>query len=549
MTPRRKTEQPEGEAEAPKKKRAPRKKRTEAEAAPPVSAPSEPSQPPEAKPPEPPAKPSYSIPKAPPIGLPTVSVPPREPPKLVIEPDARYTPSVADEPRKPEDRWTPARKEDKDLSMPPKVLLQSKKPFAEVEDILEEPGARHEAPFEEEPTEHPPVRAGLYRKLGLGFAAAALVFGLIVGYVVYARATVVVHPRTVEVRTERIINVSTEPAGTDEIPGEVYEVTVAGEEAMEPGADKPKDERTEPEDPKIDPNAVYTGTVTLYNKTGSPVTLVATTRLLTLDGVLFRMRNRAAIPAGGTARADVYADQPGPTGGIGPSSFTIPGLPQNLQSVIYAESGAAMTVDGQPAPKVSDQGAAVKGSAATAEEIEELEKALHDQLVAQAKEALGAKVEGSWTGDAYVVETMNRFVNVAPGEVADRIVVRLTLRVRSVHFERAKAVEVAVEDLKRGLTSDRELKGVLGDEAELMVERADPKAGNAVLRIALQGESSVSLDSPLFDAEKLKGLDLNAVKAYFEGIEGVERVDVRFRPFWLKRMPGLKDHIEFKIAE
>ncbi len=70
-----------------------------------------------------------------------------------------------------------------------------------------------------------------------------------------------------------------------------------------------------------------------------------------------------------------------------------------------------------------------------------------------------------------------------------------------------------------------------------------------MIRVALKGESMVSINSPLFDAEKLKGLSLSGVKTYFDAIEGVERVDVKFRPFWLKRMPDLKDHIKFEIEK
>lgn len=99
-------------------------------------------------------------------------------------------------------------------------------------------------------------------------------------------------------------------------------------------------------------DGVATGTVTLVNETGAAQPLVATTRLLSEGGVLFRLRDRVTVPAGGTVEAAVYADQPGPSGDIGPSRFTIPGLSPALQASIYARSSSPMTggvvYDGEP---------------------------------------------------------------------------------------------------------------------------------------------------------------------------------------------------------
>ncbi len=486
-----------------------------------------------------------------------IPIQPAPPPKLTVEPDTRFPVEAAE---KPEDRWTPAKRET-NLSTPPSFLLNKRKmPAPEVEDILEEPEPIHE------PSRHnllkPPVRTGLYRKLGIGFAVAAVAVLLLVGYVAYAHATVVVYPRQVEVKTVRVVNVSASPSAADEIPGEVEEVIVSGEKTFTPGQGAVQPPPTAPAlapsgaGPAADENAVYTGTAIIYDKTGSPITLVEKTRLLSKDGILFRLKKRVTIAAGGKARAKVYADKPGPTGAIGPTSFTIPGLHANLQTLVYAVSDAAMTANGvaapavQPvAPALAPSGAGPAGTTVSANDLAAAEKSLRDDLTAQAKEEIAKKISGHWSGEAYLVETMSRFVSAAVGQSADQVVIRLTIRVRSVGYDQKKAKAIAEEDLKRGLTSDRELAEESVKIAGVMVDHADPKSGAAAVRVSLTGNSSVSLKSPLFDANKLRGLDLNHVKTYFEGIEGVERVDVHFRPFWIKRMPDLADHIDFQIAK
>lgn len=456
----------------------------------------------------PPPKPSFGTD----IPIRTVATEPR----ITIEPEVHRGENDV------QDDWPPLRKGDADLTAPPKVLLQSKRvPKPEVEDILEEPDEERET---ERMRLRPSVKTSLYRKIAVGFAFLALVVGGLVMYVAYARALVTVHPRRVAVETERVLLVTEAATGETEIPGEIAEVTVAGERTGTPAEATVTD-------------GVATGMVTLINRTDNDQTLVATTRLLTPDGILFRLKSRVNVPAQGRLTTEVYADRPGAEGDIGPSTFIIPGLPTALQDDIYAESDAAM------------KGGRVSTGIISQADIDTVEKGLRAELETQAKEELERKLEGEWTGRAYEIDDMSRFVTAAPGETADGVSVRLTLRVRMAAFDREKAVTIAGEDLKRALTSDRELIGVSSETAKFSLEDADPKAGTASLRAVIRGESRVSLGNPLFDASKLRGLDLDDVRAYFEGIEGVERVEVKFRPFWIKRMPDLADHIEFKIEK
>lgn len=432
-----------------------------------------------------------------------------QPGRIRIEPEEREEESAAD---------IPLRKPSPAIPMPPAVLLQGRKLKNDVSDVIDEP----EDDFRQDL--RPQVRMGLYRTIAVGFAVLAVAVGLLVTYVAYARATVSVHPSTVEVRTERVLHIVPAPENPDDVPGSVVELTVAGEKSGAPTASTTAE-------------AQATGRVTLINESGSDQTLIATTRLLSPEGVLFRLKARVVVPAGGRAEADVYADQPGAASEIGPTRFTIPGLSAALQRVIYAQSDAAMT------------GGTVATGIVRQEDIDALELALREELVEQAKAELSAESPSSWSGEALSFEPVSRSANVEAGATASDITVRLTLRVRAARYDRDKAVAIASEDLRRGLTSDRELVEVLEEEAKVTVESADPKTGTGAIRVSVSGRSAVSIRNPVFDLEKLKGRSLDDVQAYFEDIEGVERVDVAFRPYWFKRMPYLRDHIEIQIVK
>lgn len=94
------------------------------------------------------------------------------------------------------------------------------------------------------------------------------------------------------------------------------------------------------------------GDVVIYNEGRSSQPLVATTRFLSEDGVLFRLKDRVTIPPGGRVTARIEADEPGATGDVPAGRWTIPGLPPATQQVVYGISEAAMTggvvLDGAP---------------------------------------------------------------------------------------------------------------------------------------------------------------------------------------------------------
>ncbi|MBI4458007.1 pilus assembly protein PilM [Candidatus Uhrbacteria bacterium] len=127
--------------------------------------------------------------------------------------------------------------------------------------------------------------------------------------------------------------------------------------------------------------AKASGTVIIENATARSFSFTATTRLLSKEGVLFRLDQAAAIPANGKVSAEATADQPGAAGDIGPTTFILPGLSADLQTKITARSEASMS------------GGSGTVAFVQAEDIAEAKAALVETLQAQAlaafKKALG----------------------------------------------------------------------------------------------------------------------------------------------------------------
>lgn len=95
--------------------------------------------------------------------------------------------------------------------------------------------------------------------------------------------------------------------------------------------------------------SVASGQITIFNTQSKAQRLIATTRFATASGLIYRTHTAVTVPAGsasnpGTVTATVFADQPGDSYNVGPSSFTVPGLAGTPEaSQVYAKSTSAMT--------------------------------------------------------------------------------------------------------------------------------------------------------------------------------------------------------------
>ncbi len=91
------------------------------------------------------------------------------------------------------------------------------------------------------------------------------------------------------------------------------------------------------------------GPISIYNTQSKTQRLITNTRFATTAGLIFRTRTAISIPAGtlakpGSVQVTVYANGPGASYNVGPTSFTIPGLAGTPESsAVYARSTVAMS--------------------------------------------------------------------------------------------------------------------------------------------------------------------------------------------------------------
>lgn len=288
-------------------------------------------------------------------------------------------------------------------------------------------------------------------------------------------------------------------------------------------------------------DAKATGRVTIYNKYDKMQPLVATTRLQTSEGVLFRTKDTVRVPAGGSVEVDIEADQPGIAGEIGPSRFTIVALWTGLQDQIYAESKTPMT------------GGRISKKIITLESITQAKQTLQAQILESATAQITHEAEANvphltFYPDAVHRSILSEFSSVDAGEEASSFSVSMNIAVTAILLPKSEM------DLAFQKALDEQLPDHMKFEdgaplAKIAVKELDSKTKTARLTLQAEKAARPTLAAPLFDRRSIVNADKQTIRAYFLDFEEVEEVEVKFQPFWVVRAPSLADHIEIRLAD
>lgn len=217
------------------------------------------------------------------------------------------------------------------------------------------------------------------------------------------------------------------------------------------------------------------GRVVIHNDSVVSRTLIATTRLVSESGVVFRLDSRVTIRARGTAEADITADQAGASGNVGPGRWTMPGLSAADQAKIYGVSSAAMT-----------GGEALSGAPVSQEELDRAKAELaalaatdlRRQLADQATAANLRYLEATYhqAGEPTIE-------GPKVGDLVAEFDLKLTLEATEAAYS-----EEELRQLVSAVAAEAANGQVLGAPGALNPEvvEADPVVGTATLRLVTQ---------------------------------------------------------------
>ena len=362
-----------------------------------------------------------------------------------------------------------------------------------------------------------PVR--FYKLIALSFLFLTIILLGVIVFMSTKRATITIESKSspVDIRTSVVIGNS---KSSNSVNGNLETVFVELSEQYQPTG-------TEQEP------GIATGVVTLHNETSISQPLVRTTRLVSEDGILFRLTDGVTVPAEGTIETNVYADKEGAAGDIGPDKFTIPGLREDKQKVIYATSDEAMS------------GGVKTIGILSQEDLDKAQKQLKVMLEEEGQRLLADKnpdkgvvfsvIQNTFTADQDVGEQISGFGLAGKATVL------------AIFYDKDELNALASTLLGKRAVDDTEIVEASGDEPTLTIEDYDLESGMATVQLFHSGTAILNPESKQLEKGIFYGKTRDEARRYILKLDHVSGVDIKFSPAWMQSVPHIADHVNVVV--
>lgn len=276
------------------------------------------------------------------------------------------------------------------------------------------------------------------------------------------------------------------------------------------------------------------GQVRLINNSSKNQALVATTRLLSADNKLFRIKSAVNIPAGGEVTADIYTDKPSSDMAIEPTTFTIPGLWLGLQDKIFAKSDSAFSFSKQVKKYI------------TSADLEAASKDINDALTEAAKKQAEANGAGSdWLYLASGPAIVN--IDAKVGDKKEEFTAKASGKIIAVSFPKEEAAKLAAAKFNLIIPDDKELSDFKPENIAYTFDNYDPMSGTATIKASFNGTMILKRDSEVIDPSQLVNLSADQIGTYLKDQNEVRDYELKFSPAFIKKAPSLVDRIKVEV--
>lgn len=351
------------------------------------------------------------------------------------------------------------------------------------------------------------------------FIAIALVIITSIGVLFYFSTSMVeITPNAVTVAVQGSFTASAQ--GTSTLPFQVITAQKTASQSIKSSGTK-----------SVQSSA--SGTVTIYNTQSKTQKLVANTRFATSAGLIFRIRNTVIVPAGstskpGTISAKIYADKPGDTYNVGPTSFTVPGFAGTPQaSRVYARSTSAMTGGASGTIPVVD-----------AAEETQARQTLSASLSADLLANIQAQVPKGYVLLKGASATTIENAHITPSATTGMADIKETATVTAVVFPNESLASAIASSVPSIEYQGEPLSLKSTDTLEFVAETALPNADTKSFTFTLAGNAPlVYTINPARIAAAIAGESRSKAEVSLTNYPEVKRAVLILRPFWRQSFP------------
>ncbi|PIR92872.1 hypothetical protein COT99_03860 [Candidatus Falkowbacteria bacterium CG10_big_fil_rev_8_21_14_0_10_43_10] len=371
----------------------------------------------------------------------------------------------------------------------------------------------------------------IYRKIAITFIVLTLLLAAVVVYFSIVSVKIVIIPNKERTSTSFIVTIK-DGASREElkglaITGLVRQVAVEAESNFFATGKEVKD-------------VEVTGKITIYNTSRTEQPLIKTTRLLSSDGKLFRLKDTVRVPAGGQVdNVEVSADQAGQEMTIEPTKFTIPGLNTIRQESIHGESFEKF--------QYVEKGETLISNEDLNKAKENLKQRLKDRLAETVK-------NNNYQGYDNVVQKIDenavKFETGAKaGDKVNEFKMSAKVDAAVVAFKTEDVSETAKLKVGESLPDDKQLESFDSNNFEYSVDKYSLDKGIADLKVNVAAQMILKEGTEIIKADRLVGLSRGQLDDYLSSLREVAGYEVKFTPNWITKVPSLIDHVKVEVVK
>lgn len=289
------------------------------------------------------------------------------------------------------------------------------------------------------------------------------------------------------------------------------------------------------------------GKVVIYNEF-SPENqpLVATTRLETADGKIFRITKNVVVPGvakvgnetkAGAIEVDVVADKAGEDMNIGPSDFRISGFKNNPSKYdkFYAKSTKAMA-----------SGSAGEAKVITAQDLTKAK----DEITVSAKKAAVAALKQSLPADRKIfddavnVEVLSATTSDVAGAEKEKFSATAKVRASALSFGESDVKEMLKNDLARQVAS----VGAISFDEPVNYILSDFDNQKKTLKFSAKADANAISGIDIENFKKgILGKTNEEVQTYSKNFPAIQKTNISFWPFFVSRIPMREGRVNVEV--
>jgi len=374
-------------------------------------------------------------------------------------------------------------------------------------------------------------KKSIYRIFSVSFFAISAGLILLVGYLTFSRATVVLTPSTTEKTAVTKITIHSQQQNID-LKNNIIPGTLAIHEFEKTYSDIPIMNKAV--------SSKATGTVTIYNKQSKNQYLLIDSQLSGAKNQIIFMTNTAiTIPANGSVKMAITAKEAGIEGNIPAQRFNFIKLSPSMQTVVYAESSDFM------------RGGFNQGTIFAKDDLDIAVETNQQDFFTSIRTDILKDFEGTSQtirqelSKLDVTETTS---NVALGVSSPQFDLTIKGTITAIVFNEQNIIAIASENLREQATEYEELLSYNSTAVEYENVDIDWDNVKAEIDVKLEGSFVSQFPSSLFQKERLIGLKSEEAIQYLEAFSEIQKAEVYFWPPWNDTIPGgLKSNIRMEI--